>query len=128
VLQQAQVLLRAGPLAVGLDQPVERHPEPTGREQVLAVPVVGERPRLADQRVDDVPVLHRVPVPADQSRQGVREATRVPHLHPVGEQAGLDRLTDQPAVDRVGVAVDVDQAARVDPAPDPQTAVDPRRR
>ena len=126
--EQAQVLLGTGPRAVFLDQSVERQAEPGGREQVLAVPVVRERARLAHQRVDDVPVMDRVPVPTDQPRERVHEPVRVPHLDTVGEQPGLDRLADQPAVDRVRVAVDVDQAARIDPAPDPQAAVDAPRR
>lgn len=126
--EQAQVLLRARPLAVGLDQSIEGQAEPAGREQILAVAVVLERAGLAHQRVDDVPVLHRVLVPAHQPRQRVGELIRVPQLDAVGEQTGLDRLTDQPAVNRVGVAVDVDQAARIDPAPQAQATVDARRR
>jgi hypothetical protein len=127
VVQQAQVLLGPDPLAVHLDQPVEGHAEPAGREQVLAKAVVCECARLAHQGVDDVPVLHRVLVPTDQSGQCVHEPLRVPQFDAVGEQAGLDRLTDQSAVNRVRVAVDVDQAARIDPAPHALAAVDARR-
>jgi len=128
VPQEAQVLLGPGPLAVLVPQPVVGDAEAAGREQVLAVAVVGERPRLADQRVDDVPVLDGVLVPAGQSGQRVHQAFGVPHFDPVGVQPGLDRHADQPAVDRVGVAVDVDEAARVHPALQAQAAVEPPRR
>lgn len=113
---------------MGLDQSIEGQTEPAGREQILAVAVVLERAGLANQRVDDVPVLHRVLVPTHQSWQGVGELIRIPQLDAVGEQAGLDRLADQPAVNRVGVAVDVDQAARIDSASQAQATVDPCRR
>lgn len=61
--------------------------------------------------------MHRVPVPADQSRQRVHERVRVPDLDAVGVQAGVHPLADQPAVHRVRAPADVDQAARIDPAP-----------
>lgn len=127
-MQQTQVLLRADPLAVSLDQPIEGQAEPAGREQILAVPVVRECARLANQRVDDVPVLHRVLVTTHQPRQRVGEPVRVPDFNAVGEQPGLDRLADQPTVNRVRVAIDVNQTAGIDPAPQAQAAVDAERR
>lgn len=123
-MQQTQILLGADALAVFLDQSVERHAEAAGREQILAVAVVGKRARLANQRGDDVPVLHRVLVPAHQSRQRVHEPIRIPHLDAIREQPGFDRLADEPTVNRVGVAVNVDQAARIDPATQTQAAVE----
>jgi hypothetical protein len=124
VVQQTQVLLGPRPLSVGLDQPIQCQAEPTGREQILTVAVVREGPRLTHQRVDDVPVVHRVLISTHQPRQRVHESIRVPHLDTLGEQSGLDHLADQPTVNRVRVAVDVNQAARIDPALDPQIAVD----
>jgi hypothetical protein len=116
-VQHGQVLLRLPPLVVPLAEPVVRQAEAAGREQVVAVRVPGERPRLADERVDDVPVVDRVPVPADQPRQRVHERVRVPDLDAVGVQAGVHPLADQPAVHRVRTPAEVDQAARIDPAP-----------
>ena len=75
-----------------------------------------------------MPVLHRVFVSADQTRQRVGEPIRVPQLDTIGVETSLDRLADQPTVNRVRVAVDVDQAARIDPTPQAQTAIDPRGR
>jgi hypothetical protein len=124
VVQQTQILFGADSFSLFFDQPIEGQAEPAGREQILAIPVIGERARLADQRVDDVPVVHRVLVPTDQTRQRVHQLIRIPHLDTVGEQASLDGLTNQAAVDRVGVAMDVNQTARIDPADNPQIAVD----
>ena len=128
MLENSQVLLGPELVAVDFAQLVVRHAESTIGEQILAIPVVGERPRLADQRVDDVPILNLGLLPADQPRQRVHEPIRVPHLDPIGIKAGLDRFADQTTVHRVGVAVDVDQAARIDPTLDAETAVDPLRR
>jgi hypothetical protein len=116
-VQHGQVLLRLPPLVVPLAEPVVGESEAAGREQVVAVRVPGERPRLADERVDHVPVMHRVPVPADQPRQRVHQRVRVPDLDAVGVQAGVHPLADQPAVDRVRAPAEVNQAARIDPAP-----------
>ena len=84
------------------------------REEVVAVGVVRERPRLADQRIDDVPVVHRVLVPPDQARQRVGELVRVPNFDAVGVETGFDPLADQPAVHRVDAAVDVNQTPGID--------------
>ena len=97
-----------------LPQAVVGHPEAARREQVVAVAVVGERPRLAHQPVDDVPVLDAVLAPAAQPRQPFDLLLRVPHLQVVGVDADLDPLADQPADHRVGVAADVDGAATID--------------
>jgi hypothetical protein len=117
VVQNLQVVLGADPLVAAVAESVERQAEPRRREQVVAMGVIRERPRLADQRVNDVPVMHRRPLPADQSRERVDVFVRVPDLDPVGEQPGLDPLADQPAVHRVGVAVNVNQTAGIDAAP-----------
>ena len=73
-----------------------------------------------------MPVVHRVPVATHQSRQRVDAPVRVPDLDAVGEQPRFDRLADQPAVHRVGVAVNVDQAAGVDAARHLQARRQPR--
>ena len=91
--------------------------EARGREEVVAVRVVRERPRLADQRIDDVAVVHRVLVPAHQARQRVGELIREPDFDPVGVEPGLHPLADQPAVHRIDAAVEVDQAPGIDAAP-----------
>ena len=75
-----------------------------------------------------MPVVHRVPVQADQPRQRVHQRIRIPDLDAVGVQAGVHPLADQPAVHRVRAPADVDQAARIDPAPLHRPAGQPRVR
>jgi hypothetical protein len=126
VLEDFQVFLRAQPVIAAVAEPIVGEAEPGGRKQILAIDVVGERARLPHQLVNDVPIVDGVLVPADQPRQCVHGTIGVPDLDAIGEQPGLDPFADQPAVDRIGVALDVDQAAGVDAAADLQATVDPR--
>jgi hypothetical protein len=125
VVQDLQVVLGPEPFVAAFAEPVVGQAEPRRREQVVAVGVMRERARLADQRIDDVAVVDRVPVAADQPRQRVNVPVRVPDLDAVGEQPGFDLLADEPAVDRIRVAVNVDQAAGIDPAGHLQTGRQP---
>lgn len=125
MVQNFQVIAGSAALVARRTEPVVGHAESRCREHRFAVGVVRERSGLADQGVDHVPVVHGVVVSADQPRQRVDELVRVPDLDPVGEQPGLDRFPDEPAVHRVHVAVDVDQAAGVDAARHFQTRRQP---
>ena len=115
-MQQRQVFLGLTAFVELFPEPVVGQAEPRGREQVVPVRVVRERPRLPHQRVDHVSVMHRVLVPTDQSRHRVGKFVRVPDLHAVGEEPGFHPLADQSAVHRVGAAVNVNEASRVDAA------------
>jgi hypothetical protein len=117
VVQHRQVFLGLPALVEGLSKTVVGQAKARRREKIVAVGVVRECTRLTHQRVDDVPVMHRVLVPPDQSRQRVGELVRVPDLDPVRVEPGLHPLADQPAVDRVDATVDVDQAPGIDTAP-----------
>jgi len=116
VVQQRQVFLGRLAFVELFTEPVIRQAEPRGREQIIAVGVVRKRSWLPHQRVDHVPVMHRVLVPTDQPRQRVGEFVRVPDFHAVGEESSFHPLADQSAVNRVGAAVNVDQASRIDSA------------
>jgi hypothetical protein len=126
-VQDAQVLLGRS-LRLLLDQPVIDEAEATGREQVVAVAVVGKRPRLAHQPVDDVPVVDAVVAPAPQARQTLDLPLGIPDLDVVGVQARFDPFPDQPARHRVGVARDVDGAARIHAYAPALARLDPPRR
>jgi hypothetical protein len=117
-MQDPQVLLRR-PLRMPLAQEVVGQAEAARREQVPPVAIVGERPRLAHQPVDHVAVLDAVLAASPQTRQRLHQPLRVPHLDPLGIQPGLDPLADETARHRVGVAQDVDRAARVHPQQEP---------
>lgn len=126
MVQDLQIILGSAPLVAAFAEAVVGEAEPRRREQIVAVGVVRERARLADQRVDHVPVVHRVSVATHQPRQRVDATVRVPDLDPVGEQPRLDRFADQPAVHRIHVAMNVDQAAGVHLAPHLQARRQPR--
>ena len=125
VLQDFQVRLRAGPFVVFLAETIVSQAEPGRGKQVFAIGIVRECARLADERVDDVPVVDRMAVPAHQSRQRIHLPIRKPNLDPVGEEPGFDLLANQPTVDRVGIAVNVNQTAGVHATGDFQTRRQP---
>jgi hypothetical protein len=109
-------------------QPIVSHAKAAVGKQVLAKTVVVEGARLAHQLVDDVPVMDRMLVASDQARQRVHLRARIPDFHTVGMQPGFDLFADQPAMHRVGIAVDVDQAAAVHAHRQAQATVQALRR
>jgi hypothetical protein len=123
-VQDPQVLLRR-PLRMTLAQHVVSQPEAARREQVPAIAIVRKGPRLAHQPVDDVAVLDAVLAPPTQARQRLHPPLGVPHLDPLRVQPGLHPLADQPARHRVGVAPDVNRAARVHPQHQPTARLQP---
>jgi hypothetical protein len=86
-------------------------------EQVRLVAVIGERPRLAHQPVDDVAVVDLVLATPTQTRQLLHTLLGVPDLKAFGVQTRLDPLADQPAAHRVDIALHMDDAARLHPYP-----------
>jgi len=126
MVQDLQVALGAGPFVAALAEPVVGQAEARRREQIVAVGVLCERARLADQRVDDVPIVHRVAVATHQPRQRVNVLVRIPDLDAVGKEPGFDLLVDQPTMHRIDVAMNVNQAAGVDPARHLQARRQPR--
>jgi hypothetical protein len=121
VVQDLQVLLGALSFVSSVAESVVGQAETRRREEVLPVGVVGERPRLADQRVDHMSVVNRVLVPTHQSRQGIHLPIGEPDFDAVGKEPRLDLLADQATVDRVSVTVQVNQTSRVHPTADFQT-------
>ncbi len=125
--EDRQVVLdhAAGPPVL---QEVVSHPEPAGREHRVAVAVLLERAGLADQPVDDVAVLDAMLAPASEPRQGIQLPGPVPDVEGLGPDVDIDLFADQTAGQRVGVATDVDRAARIDPGFEPPGHLQPPRR
>ncbi len=109
-------------------QLVVGQPEPARREQIAPVAVVGERPRLADQPVDHVPVLDAVLPPPPQPGQLLHPLLGVPHLQPLGKKPHLHPLADQPARHRVDVPRHPQDTAPLDPHPQPLARLQPAGR
>jgi hypothetical protein len=125
--EDRQVVLdhAAGPPVL---QQVVGHPEPAGGEHRIAVAVLLECPGLADQPVDDVAVLDAMLAPTPESRQGVQFPGPVPDVEGLGPDVDIDLFADQSAGQRVGVAADVDRAARIDPRLEPSGHLQPSGR
>jgi hypothetical protein len=113
-VQDPQILLRR-PLRLLSQQGVKSQTEAARREQVRPVAVVGKRPRLANQPVDDVPVGDPGLAATAQPGQLLHPPTGVPDLDPLRENTSLHPLADQPSRHRVDVALDMDRAAAVHP-------------
>ena len=112
-MQNLHVLL-TGATRHRLLQGVVRHAEPAGREQILSVPIVLERPGLPHQPVDHVPVVDAVLFAPHLPRQSIDFLLAVPDFQVVGLHADVDPFADQPAVDRVHVPLHPDQTSRID--------------
>lgn len=109
-VQNPQVLLVC-PRRLTLTQFVVSHAEVAAGEHLLAVAIVGERPRLADQPVDHMPVIDAMLAPATQARHLLAQLLGIPHFDMLGVQTCLHPLADQPARHRVDIALHLDDAA-----------------
>ena len=110
-LQDLQVFTDGPLVGVLATQGIVCHAKMTGGEQVLPVPVVRERARLADQRVDDVAVIDGMLAGPAQPRHALHFPARVPHLDVLDTNHHVHRLADQAAMHRVRVPLDLDRAA-----------------
>ena len=78
-------------------QHVVGHPESAGREHRIAVAVLLERSRLADQPVDDVAVLDAMLASASESRESVQLPGTVPDVDGLGTDVNINLFADQSA-------------------------------
>jgi hypothetical protein len=121
-------ILPGRPLRSLLEQHVVGHAEATAGKEIGLVTIIAERSRLANQPVDDVPIVHAVLASTPQPRHDLHLLLAVPDLDPLGIQAGLDPLADQSATHRVDIAFDTDGAARLHPHPQPLAGFQTMRR
>lgn len=117
-VQNPQVLL-GRTRGLLLAQHVVGHAEVAAGKQILTVAIVGERPGLADQPVDDVPIVDAMLATSTQAWQQLYQFLGVPHLDALGVQAGVHPFADQPAGHRVDVVLHFDDAARFHAHPQP---------
>jgi hypothetical protein len=102
--------------------------EDARRKQFLPIPILRKRSRLAQQPVDDVPVVHQVLVPSPQPGQPFDELLRVPHFQVFRIQLHVHLLADQPARHHVTVPLHVNHTALIHAAPEPSARFQPPRR
>jgi hypothetical protein len=110
-VQNPQVFL-GRPRRLALAQHVVGHAEVAAGKQILTVAIIGERPGLADQPVDDVPIIDAMLATSTQAWQLLHHLLGVPHFDALGVQAGVHPFADQPAGHRVDVGLHFDDAAR----------------
>jgi hypothetical protein len=110
VLQDPQVLARAHVRRVFVSQPIVRQAKAAVREQVLAIPIVLKGAWLTHQLIDEMPIVDRVLVASHQTRQRVHATPAVPDFDAVRVESSLQLLADQAAMNRVRVAMNVNQA------------------
>jgi hypothetical protein len=110
-VQNPQILL-IRPRGLLLAQDVVGHAEVAAGKQILTVAIVGERPGLADQPIDDVPIIDAMLAASTQPWHPLQHLLGVPHFDAFGVQAGVHPFADQPACHRVDVVLHFDDAAR----------------
>jgi hypothetical protein len=123
MLQDSQICAGPHGRRVFLAQPIVSLAKAAGREQILAIAIILKGAWLAHQLIDDMSVVDRMLVATHQPRQRVHAASGVPDFHTIRVQPGLHVLADQAAVDRVHVAMNVNQAPRIYTDRQPQATV-----
>jgi hypothetical protein len=86
--------------------PAKRH----ARIQIVAIHVAGERPRLAHQPVDHVPIVDAMLALATQTLHRLHQRAGVPHLDRLCADPQFHLLTDQTRRHRVRILLDLDRA------------------
>jgi hypothetical protein len=124
-MQDLQVLLDRGRFTGPREQLVVGHAEPGCRIQMVDVFVVGERARLADQRIDDVAKVDPLLALPEQSRQAFQALAAVPEFEMVLVDQHVHFQADVFAADRVGVSLDTQDAIRFDPDTHRRESVEP---
>ena len=124
-LQDLQVLARRHARRVITQQAVVGQAKMARGKHVRVILVVLQRPRLAHQRVDHVPVVDGVLAVARQTRHPLNQASRPPDFDHLGVDHHVDRHADQPAGNRIRIPLDLNRAAAADPdAADPPPMVE----
>ena len=124
-VQDLQVLLDGGCFTGPREQLVVGHAEPGCRIQVVDVFVVGERARLADQRIDHVAKVDPLLALPEQSRQAFQALVAIPKFEMVLVDQHVHFQPDVLAADRIGVSLDTQDAIRFDPDTQRRESVQP---
>jgi hypothetical protein len=111
-LENLQVLACRSFLRVLAAQSIVGHAKITAGEQILPIDVVGKGTGLADQRVDDVPVIDGMFAAPRQPWHAPDEDPRMPYFHFLDAYDHIHLVADQAAMYRVRVPQNPDRAAR----------------
>ena len=95
------------------------HAKATGRKQVLPKAIVGERPRLSHQPVNDMPILDVVAPFASQTWQGLQVALSVPDFDRFDTEARFHPFANEASGHGIGIVAHPDRAVGADAGVDP---------
>jgi hypothetical protein len=126
-VQNPQILL-VRPRRLALAQHVVGHAKVAAGKQIFTVAIVGERPGLANQPVDHVPIIDAMLATSAQAWHPLQHLLGVPHFDALGVQAGLHPFADQPACHRVDIVLHLDDAARFHAHTQPLARLQPMTR
>ena len=101
-------------LAISLFQIIICDAETTGREQIVAIPVVFKCTWLSDEAIDNMSIINRMLALTAQSRQRIDSLLCVPYLQTIYKKTHLNAFADQSTVHRIEVVIDPDGAAGSD--------------
>lgn len=123
-LQDLQILADGGLLRAFLTQPIVGHAKMAGGKQVFTVHVAGERPRLTNQRIDNVPVVDAVFTGSHQTRHDLNLLASEPYFNGIHIDQRIDLVADQATVNRVGVPFHLNRATATYPdSSDPSSVI-----
>ena len=113
-LQDLEVFAGRHARAMLPQQLIVGHAKVARGKHVRVVLIVLQGPGLANQRVDDVPVVDGVLAVSRQAGHGLNLGPRPPDFDLIGVDYRVDGHPDQAAGDRVRVAANLDRAAAMD--------------
>ena len=112
--QDLHVLFVCLTLGMAITQGVISDAELARRKHLFAILVIGERPRLTDQRIDEMAIIDRHTVLAHQSRHRLHGVALVGDCDLLGAHAYIDALPNQTTRNRIRVGSHVDRATFAD--------------
>lgn len=125
-LQNLQVFTSPRLLPSSLAKPVVGDAKVRCGKHFLAVPIVLERTRLANERVDHVAIIDRALAGADQARHPLNRCLSIPDFNEVGVDHHIDLVTNEAAGNRVRIPLDSNRATGMHADSwDPRTVVQP---
>jgi hypothetical protein len=116
-LQNLHVHLVGDLLCVRRSQHVPRHAKTTCRKHLFAVLIAGECSRFSYQRINDVAIVDRRLILADDSRHRLDQMAMMSHRDLFGTDAKINKLADQSTWHGVRVGPHTNRAAATDANP-----------
>lgn len=82
-------------LRVRRSQDVPRHAKTAGRKHLFAILIAGKSPRFSNQRIDDVTIINRCLILANDPRHRLNQMTVMSHRDLLSTDAKIDEIAYQ---------------------------------